>query len=252
MTDQPTLVSVLATGGEQIQLLFQPIVNLATGKMGKAEALLPWQHSELGMVAPASFIGHAEKTGLIPEIGDWVILQSALAAKALRTRWPHFQVHVDFSATQGLSRSFSLPRLLEVTQAVGIPPAALVLEFTESVLIEEESRVQQFLVEAAAAGFPLAMDDFGSGYSSLAYLQRFEFNYVKIAKSLVEAAWDASNKRDLCAAIVSLGHAMDVELVAEGIVTTEQCHRLAGLGCHWGQGTLFGRPMELSVMLEPR
>jgi EAL domain-containing protein (putative c-di-GMP-specific phosphodiesterase class I) len=252
LTGQPTLVSVLATGGEQIHLLFQPIVNLATGQMGRAEALLRWQQPEWGTVAPASVIDHAEKTRLIPEIGDWVMLHSALAAKALRARWPDFQVHVSFSATQVLSSGFSLPRLLEVTQAVGVPPAALVLGFPESVLIEQESHVAHFLVAAAAAGFQLAIDDFGSGCSSLAYLQRFEFNYVKIAKSLVEATWDASNKRDLCAAIVSLGHAMDVELVAEGIATTEQCHRLAGLGCHWGQGSLFGRPMELSVMLEPR
>ncbi len=228
MTGQPTLVSVLATGGEQIHLLFQPIVNLATGQMGRAEALLGCQQPEWGM------------------------LQSALAAKTLRARWPHFQVHVNFSATQVLSSGFSLPRLVEVTQAVGIPPAALVLGFTESMLIEQESRLHHFLVEAAAAGFQLSINDFGSGCSSLAYLQRFEFNYVKIDKSLVEAAWDAANKRDLCAAIVSLGHAMDVELVAEGIATTEECHRLAGLGCHWGQGSLFGRPMELSVMLEPR
>jgi len=241
-----------ALRGDQFRLLFQPIVNLATGKMGKAEALLRWHHPELGLVGPANFIGHAEKTGLIAEIGDWVILQSALAAKALRARWPDFQVHVNFSATQVLSRSFSLQRLLDVTQSVGIPPAALVLEFTESVLIEEESRVHHFLVEASAAGFQLAIDDFGSGYSSLAYLQRFDFDFVKIDKSFVRVAREASRKRDLCAAIVSIGRAMNVEVVAEGIETTDQCHRLAGVGCDWGQGYLFGRPMELAVMLEQR
>ena len=234
----------------QFHLLFQPIVHLASGKMGKAEALLRWHHPELGMVGPANFIGHAEKTGLIAEIGDWVILQSALAAKQLRARWPDFQVHVNFSATQVLSRSFSLQRLLDVAQGVGIPPTALVLEFTESVLIEEESRVHHFLVEAARAGFQLAIDDFGSGYSSLAYLQRFDFDFVKIDKSFVRVARDASHKRDLCAAIVSIGRAMNVEVVAEGIETTDQCHRLAGVGCDWGQGYLFGRPMALSVMLE--
>ena len=241
-----------ALRGDQFRLLFQPIVNLATGKMGKAEALLRWHHPELGLVGPANFISHAEKTGLIAEIGDWVILQSALAAKALRARWPDFQVHVNFSATQVLSRSFSLQRLLDVTQGVGIPPAALVLEFTESVLIEEESRVHHFLVEASAAGFQLAIDDFGSGYSSLAYLQRFDFDFVKIDKSFVRVARETSRKRDLCAAIVSIGRAMNVEVVAEGIETTDQCHRLAGVGCDWGQGYLFGRPMELAAMLEPR
>lgn len=241
-----------ALRGDQFRLLFQPIVNLATGQMGKAEALLRWHHPEFGLVGPANFIGHAEKTGLIAEIGDWVILHSAVAAKDLRARWPNFQVHVNFSATQVLSRSFSLQRLLEVTQGVGIPPAALVLEFTESVLIEEESRVHHFLVEAAAAGFQLAIDDFGSGYSSLAYLQRFDFDFVKIDKSFVRVARETARKRDLCAAIVSIGRAMNVEVVAEGIETTDQCHRLAGLGCNWGQGYLFGRPMELSAMLEQR
>jgi len=241
-----------ALHGNQFRLLFQPIVNLATGKMGKVEALLRWHHPELGLVGPANFIGHAEKTGLIAEIGDWVMLQSALAAKALRARWPDFQVHVNFSATQVLSRSFSLQRLLEVTQGVGIPPNALVLEFTESVLIEAESRVHHFLVEAAVAGFQLAIDDFGSGYSSLAYLQRFDFDFVKIDKSFVQVAREAARKRDLCAAIVSIGRAMNVEVVAEGIETTDQCHRLAGVGCDWGQGYLFGRPMELPAMLEQR
>jgi len=236
----------------QFRLLFQPVVNLATGKMGKAEALLRWHHPELGLVGPANFIRQAEKTGLIAEIGDWVILQSALAAKTLRARWPDFQLHVNFSATQVLSRSFSLQRLLEVTQGVGVPPAALVLEFTESVLIEEESRVHRFLLEAAAAGFQLAIDDFGSGYSSLAYLQRFDFDFVKIDKSFVQVAREAARKRDLCAAIVSIGRAMNVEVVAEGIETTDQCHRLAAMGCDWGQGYLFGRPMELPAMLEQR
>jgi diguanylate cyclase (GGDEF)-like protein len=241
-----------ALRSDQFCLLFQPIVNLATGKMVKAEALLRWHHPELGLIGPANFIGHAEKSGVIAEIGDWVILQSALAAKALRGRWSDFQVHVNFSATQISSRSFSLQRLLEVTQGVGIPPAALVLEFTESVLIEEESRVHHFLVEAAAAGFQLAIDDFGSGYSSLAYLQRFDFDFVKIDKSFVRVARETARERDLCAAIVSIGRAMNVAVVAEGIETTDQCHRLAGMGCDWGQGYLFGRPLALSALLEQR
>ncbi|WP_296227832.1 bifunctional diguanylate cyclase/phosphodiesterase [Ralstonia sp. UBA689] len=224
----------------QLAVHYQPIIDLRSGKVRKAEALIRWTHPLRGEIDPADFIPVAEETGLIVEIGNWV-LHDALNQI---TRWhavldSALQVSVnkspvEFRANQAGDESWS-----KVVERRGIPPHSLVVEITEGALIEESMEVVEHLNDFRRAGIEIALDDFGTGYSSLSYLKRFEIDYIKIDKSFVRSLAHDPKDIALCSAIVSMAHALHIKVIAEGIETEEQKAILMAAGCDYGQGHLF-------------
>jgi len=234
-----------ALQAHELRLHFQPVVALATGRVTAVEALVRWQHPERGLVMPAGFVPVAEDSGLIFPIGQWVLNESCAQLAAARRQDPSLRnvaVAVNLS-----TRQFSDPGLVDiVTNALGqagLPPTALCLEITESVLMGEAETAAQSLCDLKALGVGLVIDDFGTGYSSLAYLKRFPVDGLKIDRAFVAGLGENSEDEAIVAAIVSLGHVLGHSVVAEGVETPEQMRRLQGLGCDFAQGYLISKPL---------
>ena len=233
------------TNGE-LSLHYQPIVDLRTGAVVGVEALSRWVHPERGTVPPSEFIKVAEQTGLVDEIGTWALNEACHHA----ARWQRFgaadqggvfRVAVNVSARQ-LTAAF--PGIVrDALAAGGVPGEALTLEVTESVLMERPDEVVGLLDELKQLGVRIAVDDFGTGYSSLAYLARFPVDILKIDRSFVVDVTEAGDQSELARTIVHLGRSLGLKTVAEGIETVEQQLHLQELGCPFGQGFLFARPM---------
>ncbi|WP_158219887.1 bifunctional diguanylate cyclase/phosphodiesterase [Ideonella sp. A 288] len=233
-----------AAGGDGLVLHFQPQVNLSDPhRILGVEALLRWQHPTLGMLAPDSFIGLAEETGMILPIGRWVMRTAAEAAVRLnRGRSEPLHVAVNVSTRQVTDDG--LPALVdEVLAQTGCHPDWLSIEITESVLLQDSNRVQQALDALRARGLGIAIDDFGTGYSALNYLARFPIDCLKIDKSFVHCIGRSRRDDELVKAFVALAAALNLTTVAEGVETAEQADFLLGQGCGQAQGWLFGRPM---------
>ncbi|MFU8765186.1 MAG: putative bifunctional diguanylate cyclase/phosphodiesterase, partial [Haliea sp.] len=229
-------------------LAYQPIFDLRSGRLLKAEALLRWNHPERGLVGPADFIPAAEHSGKILAIGQWVFEHASKDLQSLLQIEPAFQLSINFSAKQIFDSNFDVGTYTQLLTDVNIPPSHIVLEFTEGVMLTEEKLIADRLHALRAAGFEIAIDDFGTGYSSLSYVDRFNFNYLKIDQSFVRAPRSDSKKQALCRAIVSMGHALDMKIIAEGIETEAQQALLEGIGCDYGQGYFLGRPMPLDAL----
>jgi EAL domain-containing protein (putative c-di-GMP-specific phosphodiesterase class I) len=226
-------------------LQYQPIFDLETGEFVSAEALVRWDHPVRGRLAPSVFIPLAEETGLIDEIGTWV-LRTACAevarwARTSRGRVP--RVSVNLSPHQLVD-----PQLLWTIQAAiaqaGAVPAWLALEVTESLLMENTGPVVERLHAIRSLGVSLSIDDFGTGYSSLAYLDQFPMSHIKIDQSFVASLEDPARDPGIVRAIVEIGRSLGMATIAEGIETPTQLERLRGLGCNLGQGFLLGRPLD--------
>jgi len=224
---------------------YQPIVNLVTGEVHGAEALVRWNHPTRGYVPPMRFIELAEETGLIIPLGRWVLREACEMARHWRAKTKGrrpLQMSVNLSA-----RHFQDAALVEdVRQALndsGLEPWALTLEITESVLMHRSSATLERLRALKALGLNLAIDDFGTGYSSLGYLQQFPIDVLKIDRSFVEAVGVEDADPVLARAIIALGRTLQIETVAEGIERPEQRDGLRTLGCTLGQGYYFARPM---------
>ena len=231
---------------EEFFLAYQPIYDLRSGLPVKAEALLRWNHPKRGLVNPADFIPAAERSGKILAIGLWVFEKASRDLQTLLETKPEFQLSINFSVKQIFDSSFDVSRYTKPLADANIPPSRIVLEFTEGVMLSEDSVVSDRLRALRAAGFQIAIDDFGTGYSSLSYVDRFDFNYLKIDQSFVRAPTSDGKKQALCRAIVSMGHALDMKIIAEGIETETQQALLQGIGCDYGQGYFLGRPMPLN------
>jgi len=226
---------------KQLAVHYQPIVDLRSGLVHKAEALIRWTHPVRGEIDPADFIPVAEDSGLIVEIGKWV-LNEALDAV---TRWhtvlgSTMQVSVNKSPVEfRASQSGGGESWPAVVARRGIPPRSLVVEITEGSLMDGSAEVVEHLGDFRRAGIEIALDDFGTGYSSLSYLKRFDIDYIKIDQSFVRALAHDPKDIALCSAIVSMAHALRIKVVAEGIETEEQKAILVAAGCDYGQGHLF-------------
>ncbi len=229
-----------ALAADQFELHFQPVVDMKRGTVASGEALLRWSHPELGAVSPGEFVPVAEDMGLIVAIGEWVLRQCRLQLD----RWRELgleglRISLNVSPAQ-LRREEdvrSLVRLLETLSGEG-----LILELTETALIENSEGVQQFLKEARRLGCLVGLDDFGTGFSSLSYLRNFEFDVLKIDKTFID---EGSNVRDygLVASIVSMGRILGMRVVAEGVETGDQVKRLRQVGCDFVQGFYYSRPL---------
>ncbi|TCU84949.1 putative bifunctional diguanylate cyclase/phosphodiesterase [Roseateles saccharophilus] len=230
----------------QFSLVYQPILSLRdpAAPPRKAEALLRWQHPQLGEVSPAQFIPLAETSGLIVEIGNWVFREAAVQAKAWRAAGHEgFQISINKSPVQFLGeRSHRVqPDWGAHLRALGLPGDGLAVEITEGLLLERDEAVAQRLRALREAGLSISLDDFGTGYSSLSYLQHHAIDTVKIDRSFVAGLEAGGKALALCRAIVTMAHELGMEVVAEGIETEAQMLALREMGCDWGQGWWFGK-----------
>jgi len=229
----------------QFLMVYQPIIELRTGAIHKAEALIRWQHPTRGLVSPAAFIPIAEASGLIIEIGEWVFHQVADQARAWRTTLnPDFQISLNKSPAQFHHHGSAQSTWLAHLQALALPGAALAIEITEGLLLDASPVVSGKLLQLRGAGIQVSLDDFGTGYSSLSYLQKFEIDYIKIDQSFVRHLIPGSTDLALCKAIIVMAHELGMKVVAEGIETAQQRDLLVAAGCDYGQGYYFAHPMS--------
>ncbi|WP_157755397.1 EAL domain-containing protein [Marinobacter salinus] len=234
----------VAVQHQQFELYFQPVINLATRQITKAEALIRWNHPERGMVSPAEFIPLAEETGLIVEIGDWVFREAAAKAK----QWcdlfnTGFQISVNISPVQFQSDALDITEWLAYLKDLGVEEQHLSIEITEGLLLNASTDVTDKLLRFRDAGIQVAIDDFGVGYSALSYLKRFDIDYLKIDQSFIRNLETDQNDLALSEAIVIMAHKLGLKVIAEGVETEEQLRLLLEIGCDNGQGYLFSRPL---------
>ena len=218
-----------------LEAYYQPVVTLDHDKVSCCEALLRWRHPERGMISPAEFIPIAEDTGLINQIGHWV-LHTACAEAA---SWPDdVRVAVNVSPVQFKSQTLAL-NVAAALAASGLAASRLELEITEAVLIRDDEVALEVLHQLRALGVRIALDDFGTGYSSLSYLQRFPFDKIKIDRSFVKDITSAVASSSIVEAVVNIAAASQMTTTAEGVETEQQKELLRALGCTEMQGYLF-------------
>ena len=231
-----------ALPGKQLVVYYQPIVEIASGKIHKAEALLRWQHPERGMVSPLQFIPLAEESGLIHEIGDWVFHEAVRQLARCREMFvPQFQISVNKSPVQFRENGSDYESWPSHLLAMGLPGNSLVVEITEGLLLNAEVNVTGTLLSFRDAGMQVALDDFGTGYSSLSYLKKFDIDYLKIDQSFVRNLGDDPDDQALCEAIIVMAHKLGLKVIAEGVETEQQRDLLAAYGCDYAQGWLYSK-----------
>jgi EAL domain-containing protein (putative c-di-GMP-specific phosphodiesterase class I) len=230
----------------ELRVFFQPIVSLREARCVGAEALVRWQHPERGLLPPSEFVPVAEETGLIVVVGEWVLEQAAReAAKWQVEHNQSFLVSVNLSA-----RQLAQPQLAEMVAGViartGVQPENLCLEITESVLMDDADQAMNMIQKLRALGVKLHIDDFGTGYSSLGYLKRFPVDGVKIDRSFVDGLGADPGDGAIVSAVIGLAHALQLDVVAEGVETEAQLTELIRLGCDEAQGYFFAPPQPIA------
>jgi diguanylate cyclase (GGDEF)-like protein len=236
------LRGALAAG--QLHVQYQPVVNLLTGQISGAETLLRWTHPTRGPVSPMTFIPVAEDAGLIGPIGQYVLAEACRQTAAWNEAGYRLRVAVNVSGLQLHDPGFVGQVAAELHDA-GIAPSQLCLELTESTLMDDAMRASDVLAELKDVGVELSVDDFGTGYSSLAYLKRFPVDELKVDRSFISNLGTEGQDQTLVAAMVAMGHALGLHVVAEGVETHAQMATLLTLGCRTAQGYLFARPLPL-------
>jgi predicted signal transduction protein with EAL and GGDEF domain len=222
----------------QLEVHYQPLINLGAERIAGFEALLRWRHPERGLVSPGQFIPIAEETGLISVIGDWVLRQACQEA----VRWPEpVSVSVNLSPRQ--FRNNNVARAVKAAlDQTGLAPGRLELEITESLLLQDGEDVLTALGDLRALGVGVALDDFGTGYASLSYLRKFPFSKLKIDQSFVRGMEQREDCIIIIQAVAALAKRLGMTVTAEGVETEEQLAIVREAGCTHGQGYLFGRP----------
>ena len=237
---------------EQLAVHYQPIVDLTTGAILGAEALLRWSHPERGSISPVEFIPLAEETDLIVQLGAWVLEQACTELAEWHRRAPEMSMAVNLSVRQMLAPDIA--GLVDgVVRRSGIDPDRLCLELTESLFMEDVEFFSMTVDGLKALGVRLAIDDFGTGYSSLNYLKRFPVDAVKVDRSFVDGLGRDSHDSALVAAIIAMAAALSLDVTAEGVETRDQLAGLQQLDCRQAQGFYLARPMpglQLRHLLE--
>jgi diguanylate cyclase (GGDEF)-like protein len=231
---------------QQFTVRYQPVVELAGGRLAGMEALVRWDHPDRGLVMPGEFVSLAEDTGLIVPIGRWVLHAACQAARDWQRRFP-LQPHPFLSVNLSV-RQLQQPDLLEdvagALDASGLDPGELMLEITESVLAADQQAMLERLGGLRALGVHLAIDDFGTGYSALAYLRSLPVDTLKLAKPFVDGLLLGVEEAALTNAILRIADLLDLQVIAEGIEQQAQARELERLGCRFGQGFHFARPLD--------
>ena len=239
---------------DELRLVYQPIIDARDATVRGFEALVRWERPGFGLVPPDEFIAIAEETGLIIDIGAWVLDQACRQAAQWSERWPdrRLEISVNVSSRQ-LATTDIIDTVRDAIARTGLDPTQLTLELTESTLIEDTINTQAILNELRSLGVNLSLDDFGTGYSSLTYLRAFPINIVKIDKSFVRTLGTEREDTAIVAAVIALANNLDIKVVAEGVETHEQLAVLLQLRCHYLQGYLFSaaRPApDVAEMIE--
>jgi diguanylate cyclase (GGDEF)-like protein/PAS domain S-box-containing protein len=236
---------------DQLRIFFQPNVDLQTGRIVGAEALVRWAHPVRGLIAPDRFLAVAEETGLIVPLGEWVMGAACrqLAAWQERPETAHLRLSVNLSARE-LTHPDLVPTVLGCVRGSGIEPHPLTIEVTESTAMADGDSGFRALRDLSAEGIKIAIDDFGTGYSSIEQLRRMPVDIVKVDRSFVSGMASDSTDRELVAAVVGMAQALKLCVVAEGIETPEQAEALRQMGCDLGQGFLFARPVPAEDFAE--
>lgn len=228
---------------DEFILNFQPIISLKMNKIAGFESLVRWRHPERGIISPEIFIPIAEETGLILQLGKWVLIESCRQLKRWLNRIPEpLFVSVNVSGRQFMEQDF-VHIVKNALEETGLPGSCLKLEMTESVLIGNVEELAIMLRQIREMGIRIAIDDFGTGYSSLAYLNRFPIDLVKIDRSFVRQM-SGKGKKNIIETIVSMAHLLNMEIVAEGVETNNHFHYLNDYGCEYGQGYYFSKPLS--------
>ena len=235
----------VALDSGQFLVYFQPIVELPTGRIRKAEALVRWQHPQRGILGPAEFISIAEETGLIIELGDWVFREAVRWARRWRDRvCADFQISINISPMQfKMDGDVQEQAWLAHLAAENFPATGIVLEITEGLLLKDNNKIRGKLQRLKQAGIQMAIDDFGTGYSSLSYLKKFDIDFLKIDRSFVRNLTTDPNDRVLSKAIIMMAHQLGLKVIAEGVETAEQRNFLLAAGCDYAQGYLYSTPL---------
>jgi diguanylate cyclase (GGDEF)-like protein/PAS domain S-box-containing protein len=233
----------------EIWVAYQPIIDLKTGHISKAEALARWDHPLLGSISPSQFIPIAEQNGLIVPIGDCIFKQVLHQVKHWQeTYHPEFQISVNKSPIQIQDKHKVTEPWPTQLKNSGLSGKSIIAEITEGLLLENNEYISEQLFEFRDAGIQVALDDFGTGYSSLSYLQKFDIDYIKIDKSFVHNLDYSQESIALCEAIIVMAHKLGLKVVAEGIETEQQNKILQSIDCDFGQGYLFYKPMTAEML----
>ncbi len=238
-----------ALSREEFELHYQPLISIADQSIIGVEALLRWANSKLGRVSPERFISIAESTGLIVDIGDWVLRTACQTGKTLAKAGFPLNIAVNVSSRQFRDQEF-LQKVQDALSQTGIAPNQLEIEITESLLVDEYVDSLEIVEQLRELGIKLSIDDFGTGYSALSYLRRVPVDTLKIDRSFINGVDSCSKDASLARTIVAMAHNFGLKVVAEGVETENQLLFLKQCDCDYGQGYYFGRPMELSLLLE--
>ena len=238
-----------AIGRKELQLFFQPIISLKSGRIAGFESLVRWRHPRRGLLGPLEFITLAEETGLIGQIGAWVLEEACRRMRDWQTRYPSdppLTVSVNLSIRQ-FNQIDLVTEIVEILARSGWRAGRLKLELTETALMQNAARAAHILTQLKAADIDVSLDDFGTGYSSLSYLHALPFDTLKIDKSFIAGMVGERSKLEIVRAILLLAHNLKMDVVAEGVETMEQLAQLRALDCEYAQGYLFAPPLDVEA-----
>ena len=236
----------LGLSENQFVVHYQPVIILESGAVHSLEALVRWQHPRRGLLYPADFIGIAEQSGRIVELGRWVLQQATRDARRWQVRYPStptMQISVNLSGRQ-LQQPELVAEVMQAVDAAGLDPQSLILELTESVLMADTEPVGRTLQELRSRGVRLALDDFGTGYSSLGHLRDFPVDILKMDRSFVAGIGSGLADGAILRAIIGLASSLGLMTIGEGIERTEQLAALNAMGCQAGQGFYLSKPLD--------
>ena len=237
----------LAIISNQLELFYQPKIRLTTGEITGVEALIRWHHPEEGMLSPAEFIPIAEDSGLIVDLGDWVLVEALRQAAVWHKQHIMIDIAINVSVKQLLRRNVG-DRINALSEQMAINTHYIQLEITENNMMENLPRIVEQLEQLQKNGFVIAIDDFGTGHSSLASLRDLPVNVLKIDRSFVTQAMQDDKDAQIVRAIIEMGHSLNKQIIAEGIETTEQMYLLQNFNCDEGQGYLFSKPVSARLI----
>ncbi|MCK5829834.1 MAG: EAL domain-containing protein [Methylococcales bacterium] len=234
----------------QFQLYFQPIIDLETNKVYKAEALIRWNHPTVGLVEPDFFIALAEDTGLITDIGNWVFKKAAQQVKKFKEN-ENFDVQISINKSpMQFQKARNLKKWLKYLKLLNLSGENLAIEITEGSLIENDANINWQLSKFREIGLQVSLDDFGTGYSSLSYLKKFDIDYIKLDQSFISNLKPNSEDMALSEAIIVMAHKLDLKVIAEGIETEQQMQLLVDMKCDYGQGYLIAKPLPADEFIK--